>query len=210
MAESIESLTTLAQVEYQQEIALLDQARAAISEATTVRDAKEIRDRAEALEVYAKRAEYGSILQDKCAEIKLRAERRAGELLSQMGVQRGRPSAEAIETGAHQTLDSMGITRKQSSRWQRLATIPPDDFEEELTRTLSEAALLRLAKRLDDPPPPPPEPHPFPEPPAFVARPYEGLEDYGVSTVLLNEDTGEVVAYFCDANKAREVAVLLN
>ena len=213
MAESIESITTLTEVEQQRELALLDQAQAAIAEATTVRDAKEIRDKAEALEVYAKRAEYGSILQERCAAIKLRAERRAGELLSQMGVSRGRPSAEAVEAGGHQTLDQMGVTRKQSSKWQRLASIPGDEFERELERTLSEAALLRLAKRLErrrNGDVPPPEPHPFPEPPALVSRPYEGLEEYGVSTVLLNEDTGEVVAYFCDPAKAKKVADLLN
>lgn len=213
MAESIETITTLTEIEQEQELALLDQARVAIAEATTVREAKEIRDRAEMLEVYAKRAEYGSILQEKCAAIKLRAERKAGELLAQMGVQRGRPSGEAVESGAFQTLDQMGVTRKQSSKWQRLAAIPDETFERELADSPSEAALLRLAKRLERsvrPDRPIPEPHPFPEPPALVCRPYEGLEDFGVSTVLLNEDTGEIVAYFCDAAKAREVADLLN
>lgn len=213
MSESIETITTLTEIEYQRELALLDQARSAIAEATTVRDAKTIRDRAEALEVYTKRAEYGAILQERCAEIKLRAERRAGELLAEMNIHRGRPSAETVESGEHQTLDQIGLSRKQSSRWQRLASIPEERFEEELSKNPSESSLVRLAKRLQNPSraaDAPSPPHPFPEPPPFIPKPYEGLEEFGVSTVLLNEQTGEIVGYFCDENRAKEVAALLN
>lgn len=209
MSESIESITALTRVEQDRELALLDQAHVAIAEATTVRDAKEIRDRAEALEVYAKRAEYGSILQQRCSEIKLRAERKAGELLRQLELKPGRPSEERIANG-HHSLDAMGISRKQSSRWQKLATIPEERFDEEVREGPSEAALLRLARQLENPSTPAaPDPDPLLID-RYIPRLYAGLEEYGVTTVLTNETTGEVVAFFCDFNKAQEVADLLN
>jgi len=211
VSHSIEALTTSQQAEQDRELALLDRAQLAISEATTVREAKEIRDKAEALEVYARRAEYGSILQQRCSEIKLRAERRAGELLRQLDLRPGRPSNESLSSGQHHSLEGMGITRKQSSRWQRLATIPEDRFDEEVKDGPSEAALLRIARQLEQPPKPEPEITPDPlHLDQFVSMPYDGLEEFGITTVLTNENTGEIVAYFCDPTQANRVAGLLN
>lgn len=215
MSHSIESLTTRHEAEQDREIALLDRAQMAIREATTVREVKEIRDKAEALEIYAKRAEYGEILQQRCAEIKLRAERRAGELLKDLNLRPGRPAQEMVTNGNHYSLDSIGISKKESSKWQRLAGIPEDRFDAEVVNGPSEAALLRLAAALEREATPMPPPSPVPEPviiegTSYTTRPFTGMEDFGVTTVLLNEDTGEVVAYFCDEHRAREVADMLD
>jgi len=46
--------------------------------ATSVDEVKQIRDKAEAMRVYARQAQYTLEMQNMCAEIKLRAERRLG------------------------------------------------------------------------------------------------------------------------------------
>ena len=60
-----------------------DNARREIELARTVDEVKTIRDRAEAMRLYCKQARHSLEMQNKCAEIKLRAERRAGVLLSE-------------------------------------------------------------------------------------------------------------------------------
>ncbi len=102
-----------------------DAARKALAAAHRVDEVKAIRDKAEAVRVYAKQA--GDFdLQNQAAEIRIRAERRAGELLFDMQTtgqrqakERGRPKKVSSPT----TLPKLGITRDQSSKWQRLAKI---------------------------------------------------------------------------------------
>lgn len=55
----------------------LDTIQQAIQKAASVDEAKGIRDKAEALRIYAKQSGQSLEVQNKCAEIKLRAERRA-------------------------------------------------------------------------------------------------------------------------------------
>jgi N6-adenosine-specific RNA methylase IME4 len=67
--------------------------------------------------------------QNRCAEIRLRAERKLGQYLA--GTPRnpgGRPKPVPLGNG-FPTLDDLGITRKLSHRAQRLAAIPAKDFD---------------------------------------------------------------------------------
>jgi len=107
----------------------------AISACHTVDEVKEIRDKARALEVYAQQA-LNTEAERKACEIRIRAERKAGELLREMkenGMRRiaadGRPKEKASDAP---TLTDLGITRDQSSQWQRLAAIPAEEFEAEM------------------------------------------------------------------------------
>jgi len=132
-----------------------DAARKALAAAHRVDEVKAIRDKAEAVRVYAKQA--GDFeLQNQAAEIRIRAERRAGELLVDMQVsgerqakERGRPK----KVSRASTLPQLGITRDQSSKWQRFARMIDDaTFEEALTQAkeregeLTTAGLLRAIK----------------------------------------------------------------
>ena len=61
-------------------------------------------------------------MQNRCEEIKLRAERRAGEILGESerkGL--GRPE----KTSQDVTLSDLGITRVQPHRWQAVGFLPP-------------------------------------------------------------------------------------
>jgi hypothetical protein len=56
------------------------------------------------------------------ARIRLRAERKAGDLLQSMEKNRGGdPTPSNDTTGSPKTLTQLGISRDQSSRWQALA-----------------------------------------------------------------------------------------
>lgn len=78
-------------------------------------------------------------------EIKARAERRAGEMLAEMA-ERGerdkgcgdRQSPKAKLRPATQ-LSDLGVTKTQSSRWQRLAAMPEDQFEAKVERATRKA-----------------------------------------------------------------------
>lgn len=99
------------------------------------------------------------------AELHLRSQRRAGELLGPLRLHRGgRPSQKLFheETGSTMeqvfeglpTLRELGITRKEAHRWRRLASIPEDLFESYIQEgrdrglELTTAGALALAGRL--------------------------------------------------------------
>jgi hypothetical protein len=71
--------------------------------------------------------------QRRACEIRLRAERKAGELLKAMEKAKSRGSNQHQERShdatAPRTLADPGISKNQSSRWQQLAEIPKDQFE---------------------------------------------------------------------------------
>jgi hypothetical protein len=145
-----------------------DAARKAIAAAHRVDEAKKIRDKAEAVRTYAKLA--GDLqLQNQACEIRLRAERRAGQLLLEMeknpGTRgEGRPRKDGAKrrsaefTAKPPKLDEIGITKDQSSKWQRLALLVDEStFERALVQALekngelSNSALLREIREITTP-----------------------------------------------------------
>lgn len=133
-----------------------DRMRTAIVEAKSIDDVKEIRDKAEALRQYAKQAGESLENQNMIAEIKLRAERRAGELIVEMPKNEGggdRKSQEYKITGNTMlpvipTLADIGISKVQSSRWQSVASIPEAIFEETIAQTMSDMDELTTSHML--------------------------------------------------------------
>jgi hypothetical protein len=104
-------------------------ARTALAEAHRVDEVKNIRDKAEAMAAYARQAKDQELILW-ATEIKVRAERRAGEMLRQAAEHgerhhRGRVEAESKPP----TLGDLGITNNQSSRWQQLASMSDEHFE---------------------------------------------------------------------------------
>ena len=130
----------------------LDRLARAMAEAQEPAELVDIADRAEAYRRYAERARLGLVLQNRFAEIRLRAERRLGAMLSTMIRLRGRPQKDA--TLEHlPRLSELGVTRKLSSRSQKLARVPARLFEtfirhaERAENEISTRALLNLADR---------------------------------------------------------------
>jgi hypothetical protein len=101
----------------------------AIEEAHAVDEVKDIRDRAAALEQYQRQA-HNIDAERNCCLIRLRAERKVGQLLKEMADRGERESrGRRDQTSQAATLTDLGISRTQSSRWQGLAEIPQGDFE---------------------------------------------------------------------------------
>jgi hypothetical protein len=102
----------------------------AIAEAHAVDEVKDIRDKAIALEYYARQARTTEAERKAC-EIRLRAERKVGRLTSEMETAQGERTD---TTSSHRAtklraLQDAGISKDQASKWERLAAIPDDEFE---------------------------------------------------------------------------------
>jgi hypothetical protein len=141
------TITTLAASE-ESALTKYEAARAALERAHRVDEVKDIRDKAEALRVYAKQAQDID-MQNWAAEIRLRAERRAGELLKAMPKQHGsRGTGKKVESPCATPLAELGVTKTQSSKWQKLAGVTSAEFEGALRgimgvgKELTTAALL--------------------------------------------------------------------
>ena len=96
-----------------------DAARKALAEANRVDEVKDIRDKALALEAYARQANDAE-MQRWAAEIKLRAERRAGKLLAELEKQKPGEyhrsetvMASYRSNSVSPTLKELGITKQQ-------------------------------------------------------------------------------------------------
>jgi N6-adenosine-specific RNA methylase IME4 len=135
----------------------LDKAKALVKEANLAQ-AKEIISEAEALRVYAEQSSKGLEIQNHCAELRIRAERRAGELIRRMP--RATPQTARIMSNAGhdsaygEALKKIEITRQDANRWQLEATIPEDTFEQFIAETktkseeLTSKGVLALAIRI--------------------------------------------------------------
>jgi len=102
---------------------------------------------------YARNARLGIQVQNRAAELKLRAERKAGELLASLKLRGGDRKSNVHRDRLK--LHDLGITQNQSKRWQREASVPDEDFEEYVEQAnhigteISSASLMRIARRRD-------------------------------------------------------------
>lgn len=164
-------------------LANLSAATTALAEARTLDDVKRILDIAEAARTYARAAKLGLDAANYATEIKLRAERKAGDLLAQLergtGPGRGKTEEKIVQSGTsfpvseyRAVIEENDIAPVTAHRWQTVATIPDEVFEQHIAETkadgdeLSTAGLLRVAQELkreamrmqkNDPPPLPPD-----------------------------------------------------
>lgn len=109
----------------------------AIAACRSVDETKEIRRKAIALAAYAKQA-VNRENERKCIEIRIRAERRTGELLREAVTNGTRAKQGQGSKGRTppplETLGNLGIKKDQSADWQQLASIPSKVFEAELRK----------------------------------------------------------------------------
>lgn len=124
MKNTIELTTTTAAAP----LVALAQARCALEHVTTIPDAIRLRGLFASFSDALKRRGASLDLQNDAAEARLDAERWLGAELAKIAFDRGgRPS----ETGNTRmpVLSDFGVTKVQSSRWQREASLPPEAYE---------------------------------------------------------------------------------
>lgn len=136
----------------------LDQATRMLAEIRSIDDAKQLIDLAEAARVYAKQVELGLEAQNHAAEIKLRAQRRAGEILDAI---EGKPGTRTDLTSYQGDMrlksdvyEETGISPMDAHRWQTIAKMPEQEFEAEIAsrkangKELTTASVYREARTI--------------------------------------------------------------
>lgn len=119
-------------------LVLFEGARSALAECKSVDEVRDWADRSAATQAYARMAKDKSLEVD-AAEIRIRAERRLGEMLAEqkrtVGFSTGARGigTSAVPSENHTpTLAEVGINKKLSARAQRIAAVPAAEFEAEV------------------------------------------------------------------------------
>jgi hypothetical protein len=129
------------------------QARALLAAAEDLSTVSRLIDGLAVLRLAARKAQLSLEQQNDWAALKLEAQRKAGEMLTALRrggrLPTGRPKADGMSA-----LQDLGISQQQSSRWQRMAGVPPDMFARWLDETraadaeITEVGLLTLSSHL--------------------------------------------------------------
>ena len=130
-------------------------ARQALQSAASIDEVKQVHDQTVALETYARQAKDTEMLAW-ATLIKIRAERRAGEMLAAMKLKAGRPENKIVGHNDHlspPTLSNLKISKDQSANWQKIAAMPERQFEDAIASTnksvaaVSTRSLIKIIKQ---------------------------------------------------------------
>jgi hypothetical protein len=138
-------------------LVLYDAMLTAIAECARVDEVKDIRDKAAALQIYYRQARNLEA-EKEAADVRLRAERRVGELLKDLarapaGDRKSERSVSAdgtlIEPSPYgETLAANGMSRQQAHRFQALAEVPQEEFDLALASGPATTAGIHARDRL--------------------------------------------------------------
>lgn len=145
-------------------LALRDSARTELMAIKTVEEGMTRLNKLKSIETWVKAEKMDAELQNIVAEQKLRTQRVLGELLKDTGVKESRcnnlkQNTEVKVVDFGKNLSDIGLTKYQSSNFQKIASIPENEFErfiadkkENVNKAVSElttAGALKLAGQLN-------------------------------------------------------------
>lgn len=139
------------------DLMLLSRASEALAQAKSVDEVQSLRHKADAVRAYARKMKLGKRIVLDAAAIKLRAERKLGLLLCDTVLAKAAPGNQhtgpmEMDGTGPPTLASLGISKNDSSRLQRIAKLPDDVFEGYVAESVESdsepttAGLLRLSR----------------------------------------------------------------
>ena len=140
-------------------LSIYDNAKKSVSLLIEIDEVKEHLDKAAAITEYQKRAGDNELAM-KSAKYKMYCERQAGILLKDMEMAKGvqmdgknqdgnfRQSNEITPEDKPKTLSEMGISKDQSSKWQKLADIPDDKYDVILDKQINANIIPNTSKTL--------------------------------------------------------------
>lgn len=126
-------------------------ARDLLAGATELPDIKKIRDKASALQQFARSAELGLEAQNFAAILKIEAERKAGGLLRLLEL---KPGKKRYHDDTNSLAD-IGISKLKSSRWQGMSKVSDEQITDLIdrckssNREITSNAVLKLAKKME-------------------------------------------------------------
>lgn len=128
--------------------ALVAQAREWLTEARDLTDVDSLRAKAATMETYARTVKASAQAITAATEIRLRAERRMGELLRE---EPKHPGGRPAKTPSHltevsttpPTLAERGVSEYEAKSYQRLAAVPEPEFEEAIEDGKADGSLSR-------------------------------------------------------------------
>lgn len=125
---------------------LRDNAKQQLAEIKTIESGINYLNKVKAIEVWAKAEKKDAELQNMIAEQKIRTQRILGQLLKESEVSKngGNPNWSKPTTNSNPTLSDFGITKDQSSTFQKIAALPEEIFEQEIA-----TAKVESEKRIE-------------------------------------------------------------
>jgi DNA modification methylase len=116
-------------------LALRENAQAQLAQIKTLESGVDYLNKVKAIEVWAKAEKKDAELQNMIAEQKIRTQRILGQLLKESDLKRGNAPGSnnrEIVKSKDTTLQSFGISKDQSSAFQKIAALPEEVFEREI------------------------------------------------------------------------------
>jgi len=125
----------------------LGNAKRLLAECNSFDKAKEIMDLAESARHFAKMNGLSGETQSLATELKMRSARWLGDALANTERSTGgRPSETCSHVGTPFTLEQIGVSRKDSHRWQRIAAIDEAEFERHIEETKAAEKELDVSR----------------------------------------------------------------
>lgn len=123
-------------------LALRENAQAQLAQIKTLESGVDYLNKVKAIEVWAKAEKKDAELQNMIAEQKIRTQRILGQLLKESEVSKnvGNRFVDGETIQPSKTLQSFGITKDQSSTFQKIAALPEEIFEAEIATAKHDSA----------------------------------------------------------------------